>query len=161
MAPKLQIIKVSAPFQQVMEELCHQAQSKDVKVVSQLNADEVLGIEFILYLMLRNLLSNAILYTPKGGRIEVRTQEQDGQVILTVDDSGHGIAPHAREKAFERFNRLDQHGADGVGLGLSIVAQVVALLRARIQLLDSPLGGLRVQVILNRALEDVHYDPAI
>jgi signal transduction histidine kinase len=91
----------------------------------------------------------------------VFTQEKEEQLVLTVDDSGKGIPAAAREKAFERFNRLDQHGADGVGLGLSIVAQVVALLRAKIQLLDSPLGGLRVQVTLNRAALGINFDPAI
>lgn len=156
-----QAVKVSIPFQQVLEELRSLAQSKDVTVASRFLAEEVHGIEFILYLMLRNLVSNAILYTPKGGRVEVFTQEKGPHLILTVDDSGKGIPAHAREKAFERFNRLDQHGADGVGLGLSIVAQVVSLLRASIQLLDSPLGGLRVQVTLNRAVYEGHYDPSI
>jgi signal transduction histidine kinase len=158
---KFQTVRVSNAFQQVLEETRSLAQSKDVKLVSQFPSDEVQGIDFILYLMLRNLVSNAILYTPKGGRVEVFTQEKEEQLVLTVDDSGKGIPAAAREKAFERFNRLDQHGADGVGLGLSIVAQVVALLRAKIQLLDSPLGGLRVQVTLNRAALGINFDPAI
>jgi signal transduction histidine kinase len=158
---KFQSVRVSMAFQQVLDETRCLAQSKGVTVVSRFSADEVLGIDFILYLMLRNLVSNAILYTPKGGRVEVFTQDHDQHLILTVDDSGKGIPAEARDKAFERFNRLDQHGADGVGLGLSIVAQVVALLRAKIQLLDSPLGGLRVQVTLNRAVFENHFDPSI
>jgi signal transduction histidine kinase len=158
---KFQSVRVSAVFQQVWEETRSLAQSKNVTLASQFLADEVQGIDFILYLMLRNLVSNAILYTPKGGRVEVFTQENGQQLILTVDDSGRGIPAEARDKAFERFNRLDQHGADGVGLGLSIVAQVVSLLRASIQLLDSPLGGLRVQVTLNHAVYESHFDPAI
>jgi signal transduction histidine kinase len=158
---KFQPVRVSTAFKQVLEETRSLALSRDVTVVSQFPSDEVQGIDFILYLMLRNLVSNAILYTPKGGRVEVFTQEKDEQLILTVDDSGKGIPAAARDNAFERFNRLDQHGADGVGLGLSIVAQVVALLRAQIQLLDSPLGGLRVQVTLNRAAFASNFDPAI
>jgi signal transduction histidine kinase len=158
---RFQSVRISTVFQQVVEETRSLTKSKDVTVASRFLADEVQGIDFILYLMLRNLMSNAILYTPRGGRIEVFTQKTDDHLILTVDDSGKGIPAHAREKAFERFNRLDQHGADGVGLGLSIVAQVVSLLRAKIQLLDSPLGGLRVQVTLNRAVFDNQFDPAI
>jgi signal transduction histidine kinase len=158
---KFQLVRVSIPFQQVLEEVRGLAESKDVTVASRFVTDEVQGMDFILYLMLRNLVSNAILYSPKGGRVDVFTQEQGQHLILTVDDSGRGIPAHAREKAFERFNRLDQHGADGVGLGLSIVAQVVSLLRASIQLMDSPLGGLRVQVTLNRAVCEDHYDPSI
>jgi signal transduction histidine kinase len=158
---KFQLVQISLVFQHVLEETRSLAQSKDVIVASQFFADEVQSIDFILYLMLRNLVSNAILYTPRGGRVEVFTQENDECLTLTVDDSGKGIPTIAREKAFERFNRLDQHGADGVGLGLSIVAQVVSLLRAKIQLLDSPLGGLRVQVTLNRTAGVNHFDPAI
>jgi signal transduction histidine kinase len=152
---------VSTSFQQVLEEVRSLAESKGVKVASRFVTDEVRGIDFIVYLMLRNLVSNAILYAPKGGRVDVFTQEQDQHLILTVDDSGKGIPADAREKAFERFNRLDHHGADGVGLGLSIVAQVVSLLRAKIQLLDSPLGGLRVQVTFDRAVYEDRYDPSI
>jgi signal transduction histidine kinase len=158
---KFHAVQISTVFQQVVEETRCLAQSKDVSLASQFSADEVQGIDFILYLMLRNLVSNAILYTPKGGRVEVFTQEHGQHLILTVDDSGKGIPAEARDKAFERFNRLDQHGADGVGLGLSIVAQVVSLLRANIQLLDSPLGGLRVKVTLNHADYESHFDPAI
>jgi signal transduction histidine kinase len=158
---KFQVVKVSTSFQQVLEEVRSLAESKEVTVASRFVAEEVRGIDFIIYLMLRNLVSNAILYAPKGGRVDVFTQEQGQHLILTVDDSGKGIPTHAREKAFERFNRLDQHGADGVGLGLSIVAQVVSLLRAKIQLLDSPLGGLRVQVTLNLAVYESQFDPAI
>jgi signal transduction histidine kinase len=158
---KFQVVRVSVPFQQVLDEVRSLAESKGVSVASRFVSEEVQGIEFIIYLMLRNLVSNAILYTPKGGRVEVFTQEKGPHLILTVDDSGKGIPAEARDKAFERFNRLDQHGADGVGLGLSIVAQVVALLRANIQLLDSPLGGLRVQVTFNRAVYEDHYDPSI
>jgi signal transduction histidine kinase len=74
-------------------------------------------------------------------------------VQLCVDDSGPGIPARERERAFERFNRLGQTKVEGVGLGLSIVLSVVELHRARIALLDSPLGGLRAQVLFARALQ--------
>jgi signal transduction histidine kinase len=158
---KFQAVNLSIPFQQVLEEVRNLAEQKSVTVASRFLTEEVHGSDFILYLMLRNLVSNAILYTPRGGRVEVFTQERDQHLILTVDDSGIGIPAAAREKAFERFNRLGQHGTDGVGLGLSIVVQVVQLLRAKIQLMDSPLGGLRVHVTLNRAVYENHFDPSI
>ena len=65
-----------------------------------------------------------------------------GELVLSVDDSGKGIAAEDREHAFERFNRLGRTQADGVGLGLSIVLLVVEMHGAKIQLLASPLGGL-------------------
>jgi signal transduction histidine kinase len=67
--------------------------------------------------------------------------------VLTVDDSGPGIAPADRDRAFERFNRLGQNRNDGVGLGLSIVLRIVELHRAHIELLEAPLGGLRVRIL--------------
>jgi signal transduction histidine kinase len=106
------------------------------------------GLDFALFLLLRNLISNAILYGNEGGRIDISTECVDDKTILCVDDSGKGIPVEAREMAFERFNRLDQHGSDGVGLGLSIVRKVVELHNGTIELLDSPLGGLRVRVTL-------------
>jgi signal transduction histidine kinase len=67
-------------------------------------------------------------------------------VTLIVDDSGPGIPPESRSRVFERFDRLGAQGSDGVGLGMSIVQSVVVAHHAIIRLLESPLGGLRVQV---------------
>jgi signal transduction histidine kinase len=78
------------------------------------------------------------------------------EFVLTIDDEGPGIAPELRERAFERFNRLGRDGNEGVGLGLSIVAQAAALHHAKILLLDSPLGGLRVQVVFPHGTLSLH-----
>jgi len=110
------------------------------------------GHHFAVSVLLRNLLANALLYSPVGGRIAVQSEALADTVVLSVDDSGPGIAPHDRERAFERFNRLGQTKTEGVGLGLAIVLSVVELHRARIELLDSPLGGLRVQVTFRAAM---------
>ncbi len=142
-----QRVQLAMIYQEVLGELGGKAAAKGISITSQLSNENIQGLDFAIYLLLRNLVSNAVLYTPEGGRIEVSVQRKGQEVILTVDDSGKGIPADARDHAFERFNRLGQHGADGVGLGLSIVAQIVELHGAQIQLLDSPLGGLRVQVI--------------
>jgi two-component system OmpR family sensor kinase/two-component system sensor histidine kinase QseC len=105
------------------------------------------GLPFGLFLVMRNLLANAVLYCPPGGRVQLTTSLEGGCPVITVDDSGPGIPPENRERAFERFNRLGQYETEGVGLGLSIVLMVVELHGARISLLDSPLGGLRCQVV--------------
>ena len=109
------------------------------------------GIRFAMYMLMRNLIANAVLYCPPGGRVEVSTSVQGEDVILVVDDSGPGIPPAARMHVFERFNRLGRVGVEGVGLGLSIVAQVAQMHRAKVELLDSPLGGLRAQVTFHEA----------
>ncbi len=77
-----------------------------------------------------NLLSNAIKFTPKEGKVTVRLKRVDSQVELSVSDSGMGIKPEFLAHLFERFRQADasttrQHG--GLGLGLSIVKQLVEL----------------------------------
>ena len=75
-----------------------------------------------------NLISNAIKYTPEGGRIAVTLQEDKGRAIGTVADSGIGIAEEDLPKLFQEFFRTDQakaSGEIGTGLGLSIVKQIV------------------------------------
>nr|WP_298139033.1 ATP-binding protein [uncultured Pseudomonas sp.] len=100
--------------------------------------------------LLQNLISNAVQYTPVGGRIQVRLQVQDDRMIVRVQDSGPGVDESLREKLFERFYRLES--GQGAGLGLSIVLRVVQLHRGEISLNASPLGGLEVCVQLPRRL---------
>jgi CheY-like chemotaxis protein len=78
--------------------------------------------------ILWNLLSNAIKFSPPGGEIRVRVREHDDGVLLTVVDQGRGIEPQFLPFVFDRFTQSDaasnrQHG--GLGLGLSIVKQLV------------------------------------
>ncbi|MCX7032564.1 MAG: ATP-binding protein [Arenimonas sp.] len=99
--------------------------------------------------LVRNLLDNAVRYTPAAGQVRVQLASADGEVRLVVEDSGPGIAPEARERVFERFHRELGTGVEGSGLGLSIVAQVLASHGGRIALDASPtLGGLRATVTL-------------
>ncbi|WP_449371178.1 ATP-binding protein [Thiomonas sp.] len=108
-----------------------------------------------LRILVRNLVDNALRYTPSGGRVDVRVrcEMQPGQptpqrmALLEVDDSGPGIPPEDRERVFDRFYRRDGSPAGGSGLGLAIVRSVAERCGACIQLGTSPLGGLRVRVI--------------
>ena len=77
-----------------------------------------------------NLLTNAIKFTPEGGRVEVGLERTDSHVEVTISDTGQGIAPEFLPHVFERFSQSDssstrRHG--GLGLGLSIVRQLVEL----------------------------------
>jgi signal transduction histidine kinase/CheY-like chemotaxis protein len=77
-----------------------------------------------------NLLSNAIKFTPEGGRVELRLKRSDSQVEITISDTGQGIDPELLLHVFDRFRQFDsssrrRHG--GLGLGLSIVRQLVEL----------------------------------
>jgi signal transduction histidine kinase len=145
-APRLERVNVADVYQAAMVDMEFRAPGKQTRVNARLDAEEIHGHRAALSMLLRNLLANAILYSPAGAVVEVCCTAHEGGVALTVDDAGPGIRQADRQNAFERFNRLGLSRVDGVGLGLSIVLSVVELHRARIQLLDSPLGGLRVQV---------------
>ncbi|UQA62553.1 response regulator [Polyangium aurulentum] len=91
-----------------------------------------------------NLLSNAVKFTPQGGKVKVVVSLGEGGVEIAVSDSGKGIKPEFLPHVFERFRQADasatrEHG--GLGLGLSIVKQLVDLHGGRVRV-DSPGEGL-------------------
>ncbi|HRP77371.1 MAG TPA: ATP-binding protein, partial [Rhodocyclaceae bacterium] len=106
--------------------------------------------------LLQNLVGNAIQYTPEGGEIRVRLQAHPAYLMLCVQDSGPGVSASQRARLFDRFVRFG--GGEGAGLGLSIVMRVVELHHGRIEVRDSPLGGLEFQVRLPRQPGTVHAD---
>lgn len=107
----------------------------------------VLGESTQLGLLLRNLLDNAIRYTPAGGYVSVTIRDDDG-VKLQIRDSGVGIPEAEREQVLKRFYRVAGSGEQGSGLGLSIVHRIAELHGANIVLSDNEAGsGLLVNVI--------------
>jgi two-component system phosphate regulon sensor histidine kinase PhoR len=74
--------------------------------------------------ILDNLVDNAIKYTPAGGRVIIRWQPDEAEVVIEVEDTGIGIGESHRSRIFERFYRVDRARSrqlGGTGLGLSIV----------------------------------------
>lgn len=84
-------------------------------------------------ILIRNLIDNAIRYTPADGVVGISVTRVEGGVRLTVADNGPGIAPEYRQRVFERFFRLLGNESPGSGLGLSIVKQIVDLHDATIE----------------------------
>jgi two-component system OmpR family sensor kinase len=102
-----------------------------------------------LHLVLRNLVDNAIKYTPPGGRVDIALGRDAQGPWLAVEDSGPGIPQQEQERVFDRFYRLPGSEAAGSGLGLAIVKTVAQQLGAQVHLGRSQaLGGLRVEVRL-------------
>ena len=101
-----------------------------------------------LRILVRNLLENAVKYTPPDGRVDVSLADQQGQPVLTVEDSGPGIAPENRHRVFDRFFRAtDTTLEPGSGLGLAIVKVIADRHGAALALGRSErLGGLQVEV---------------
>jgi two-component system sensor histidine kinase QseC len=132
------------------EDVCalHGMLAIENNVTLELDADpaRVAGDADMLRILLRNLIDNAIRYTPSGGRVLVEVKG----TTLSVTDSGPGIPASEREWVFDRFHRLAGQESEGSGLGLSIVARIAERHGATIRLADgvgSACGaGLRVSV---------------
>lgn len=111
-------------------ELAPQALAKRISL--ELNAAapvRVSASEELLRIMLRNLLDNAIRYTPQGGRVTISLEKK----TLTITDSGIGVPAEKLSLLGQRFSRLDPSGPEGVGLGLSIVLRIATLHRAGVE----------------------------
>jgi two-component system OmpR family sensor kinase/two-component system sensor histidine kinase QseC len=114
-----------------------------------------MGDATALTVLARNLIDNAIRYSPEGARVAVQVRRGvGGAALLRVDDSGPGIPPQERSRVFDRFWRREQTAAStsGSGLGMAIVRSIAERHRASVVLGESPLGGLSVEVLLPGAL---------
>ncbi|GAB4178372.1 MAG: ATP-binding protein [Geothermobacteraceae bacterium] len=109
------------------------------------------GDELRLRQMLLNLVTNAVKYTPEGGQVEIYLSVQQEQAVLTVSDTGIGIASEHLPHIFDRFYRTDQarnREEGGAGLGLAIVKWVVEAHDGRIEVASTPDQGTRFTVHL-------------
>ena len=107
----------------VMSKMKTVVKTHTVELLSNAPA-KIFGDETTIRQMIRIFLDNAVKYTPAGGSIKVASTLDNGKVLLSISDSGIGIAPENLDKIFERFFRIDKENlvneAKGSGLGLSI-----------------------------------------
>lgn len=112
------------------------AEAKSIRMVSQLNSATVLGDIERLQQVLQNLLSNAIKFTPVGGRVEITLAPMQTYAEIRVYDTGQGIRADLLPYVFDRFRQGDSSttkASQGLGLGLTIVRQIVELHRGTVQ----------------------------
>lgn len=108
---------------------------------------EFTTIPQVFPLVVRNLVDNAIKYSPEGGVIRLQAVRHPGEIVLQVEDSGPGVPESERERIFERFYRMAPTGVVGSGLGLAIVKRVTEVLNATIDVDSSNvLGGLLIRI---------------
>jgi signal transduction histidine kinase len=111
------------------------------------------GNQQLLAQALVNLVENALKYVPAGGRVDVAVSEGD-VITLTVADNGPGVPHEERERILQPFIRLERdRGQTGSGLGLSLVAAVMRLHRATVELFDNH-PGLTVRCVLPTKLAE-------
>jgi two-component system phosphate regulon sensor histidine kinase PhoR len=129
--------------QEILDALRPAIQEKrlNLEVSQQLESSYIRADPQQIVRMLRNLMSNAIKYTPEGGHIWLRMDQINGEMRLTVSDTGIGIAPEDRPRIFDRFYRATEatHMSPGTGLGLAIIKEIVDLHDGRIEV-DSTVG---------------------
>jgi len=134
----------------VMASRQSQADAKAIKLEMQAPAPDkqcrLLGSEALLESLLSNLVDNAILHCPHESRVRITCHRKDGELLLSVDDSGPGLDAVQRKKAPGRFYRAADTNTSGAGLGLSIVKTIAQSHSGRLQLGESERGGLRVTI---------------
>lgn len=116
----------------------------------------VRGNRQMLEELLFNLTDNAIRYNEPGGRVEVRLRQEEGKVILQVEDTGIGIPREHCDRIFERFYRVDKSRSKktgGTGLGLAIVKHIVECLDAQLTLESKEGVGTKISVLFATAEE--------
>ena len=137
-------VSVSELIESCLETAQHRAVDKDLEVTAAFPGDlpNIAGDRRRLAEVLQNLLDNAIQYTLPGGRIVVRADLRDADVVFTVSDTGIGIPKVDQSRIFERFYRVDaarSREAGGTGLGLAIAKHLVEVHGGRIWV-DSEIG---------------------
>jgi len=121
----------------------------DMEFEPSSNSAVMLGDETSLIEMTKNLIDNAISYTPPGGKVKI-TVEINGEIRLTVEDTGVGVPEKERLRVFERFYRILDGDTEGSGLGLAIVKEIVEAHKGRVKIESTDTGrGTKVIVTFN------------
>jgi two-component system, OmpR family, phosphate regulon sensor histidine kinase PhoR len=133
--------------------------------IDRMQGVEIAGAEAEVVSAMGNLLSNAVRYTPEGGRIDVRwsVRDSDGSAVFEVADTGIGIAREHLPRLTERFYRVDgsrSRDTGGTGLGLAIVKHVVQRHGGELQIESEPGKGSRFRLVFPAARVRVREDVA-
>lgn len=148
---------------QLLQEICkvlqNRAESKDISLqIDQSRSLFVEGDEMRMKQIFVNLIANAINYTPPGGQVQIRFEEEADWVKVTVQDTGIGIEKTEIPRIFERFYRVDKdrsRNSGGTGLGLAIVKHLVEAHHGSI-VVDSEIGkGSSFHVFFHKSLKDI------
>jgi two-component system OmpR family sensor kinase len=128
-------VSVQGIYRRVLEDLMPLADAKriDIGVEGEQDA-QVLVSELDMIAMVKNLVDNAIRYTPEGGRVDLSVTTVEERAVLSIQDNGPGIPLAERERVFDPFYRTLGSDQVGSGLGMSIVKTILGRIGAEIQL---------------------------
>ena len=146
-------VEICSLVRDVVEDLLPLADARDVDLgVTRADPVVVDGNRDALRVLVRNVLDNAIRYSPPGGQVDVSVEcdvNARPMALLVVTDQGPGIAPAERDRVFDRFYRVPGAATGGSGIGLALVRSIARHHGGEVRLDDTPSGtGLRVEVAL-------------
>jgi two-component system OmpR family sensor kinase len=152
--PRVESIRAPVPLadiaRDVVAELVPLADAKQIDLgISNSQPAVVMGDPDALRTLTRNLVDNAVRYTPAGGRVDVSVENggDGGQTLLKIVDNGPGIPPEERSRVLDRFYRRPGTSPPGSGLGMAIVKAIADTHGATLELDSGPAGtGLAVSV---------------
>jgi two-component system OmpR family sensor kinase len=154
---ELVVVPLDRAVKDVVAEVLPEATRKGIDLGFELiEPIATVGEPVMIAVMVRNLLDNAVRFTPQGGRIDVGVYGEGSEAVLQIEDSGPGIPPDDISRIFEPFFRGSRPTEDGTGLGLSIVKRIVDRLGGSIGLENmsgATTTGLRAVVRLHAARE--------
>ena len=137
---------INQALQQVLSYLHPFVRKKNIDIkINNSNSQLMMANPELLEILVRNIVHNAIQYSPKGGKININILNDNDAISFCVEDSGPGIPVDQREQVLQRFFRRVETASltHGSGLGLSIVKQIADLHNVAIDLGESNLGGLK------------------
>lgn len=135
-------VSIGSAVNEAIEALQPQADSRHVQIDYDGSDAHIQGVSRLIYEIAYNLLDNAIRYNRDPGSVTIRISDTDDQAVLSVKDTGIGIAEDQIPRIFERFYRVDKsrsRASGGTGLGLSIVKHAIQVHQAKIDV-SSQLG---------------------
>ena len=144
--PKQQV-NLKVLVQEVLQALQPLAQEKEIHWNLKLEDAVIEANAELIFSCIRNLVDNAIRYTPVQGQVEIRTIVESQNLQLMIENSGEGIQADVLQRLGERFYRALGTRTQGSGLGLSICQKIMQLHTAKIDYAPSGLGGLKVSLI--------------
>ena len=148
-------ISVQSLYRHVLEDLMPLAEARCIDIGVESRQDAwVWASELDMITLVKNLVDNAIRYTPENGRVDLSVRRLEGCVVLRIQDSGPGIAPVERKRIFDPFYRLSGNEQAGSGLGLAIAQAIADRIGAQVRLDYSDevrQTGLRVDVFIPSA----------
>ncbi len=144
-------IDIEKVGQEVLAMFQHNASVKGISLISKITPKlNVFADESALQTILRNLISNAIKFTPEGGTVTLSTETKDDKIFIIINDTGTGISTERLEKLFtlEKQSRKGTAGEKGTGLGLSLVKELVELNKGFIDVTSKLNKGSQFKIAL-------------